>query len=74
MTITVRRSSVSARLASPNSTVTSLIRRTVPSTARESDVSSKEWVIFASKVEKLIAALRSADHDVVVETPTGGAF
>lgn len=72
MTVTVKHGNFSSRVVSPSRAVTRLIRAAVPAAGREYDAATCDWIVFASRVDALIAGLRASGVEVV-ETSTRGA-
>lgn len=70
MNTTVHHGRFSSRITSPSPQVSNLIRSVVPSSAREYSAHDGVWVVYASRVPALIAALRAAGVEVV---EVGGA-
>lgn len=70
--VTIRPGRFAARVASPSKAVTDAIKAAVPPAGREYDAAAREWIIFSSKVPRLVAALRAAGVEVA-ELPADGA-
>ncbi len=70
-TVTVRARRFASEFTTTDPAVTRLIRSTVPATCREWLAESRTWLVFATRVPKLLAALQTAGIEVVNDRDAG---
>ena len=70
--VVVTHNRFSSSVTSPNKACTELIKASVPPAGREYDPRAQRWVIYSSRIEKLLDVLRAAGHRVVESGMTYG--
>lgn len=69
--VTIRRREFASEFTSTSPTVTALIKRVVTSTGREWVPTSGSWLIYSTRVPRLMTALQDAGVEIVDSTEGG---